>query len=140
MSISLKEIIKSTDFNGLSKEIQDNLMDLLERMNKIRNAYAKSMIVSSGLRTKEDHIRIYKEIAAKKGIVFDLSRVPMGSQHLRGAAVDIADPKGDLQKWCLANEKVLEDVGLWCEHFDFTKGWVHFQIYPPKSGKRFFKP
>lgn len=140
MSISLKELIKDAKYSSLDATIQGNLMTLLERINKIRSSWGKAMTVTSGLRTKEDHIRIYKEIAAKKSQKFDESKVPMGSQHLKGAAVDISDPKGELQKWCKENEKTLADVGLWCEHFDYTKGWVHFQIYPPKSGNRFFKP
>lgn len=140
MSISLKELIKTANFSSLDKEIQGNLMTLLERINKVRSKYGKAMNVTSGLRTKEDHIRIYKEIAARKGVKFDESKVPMGSQHLKGGAVDISDPKRELQKWCLANEKFLEEVGLWCEDFSATPNWVHFQIFPPKSGKRFFKP
>lgn len=138
MAISLTELIKSKRWDSLPKETQDNLMILLERINKVRTAYAKTMIVTSGLRTKEDQIRIYKE----KGIT-DLNKIPMGSRHLIGAAVDISDPKQELQSWCLKNEKLLESIGLWCEHFDYTKKpnpWVHFQIFPSKSGHRFFIP
>ncbi len=135
MSISLKEIIKDTKFSTLSKEVQDNLMTLLERINKIRAKYGKPMIVTSGLRTKEDQIRVYKE----RGIT-DIKKIPMGSQHIKGAAIDIFDPKKELQKWCLANEKTIEEVGLWIEDFSATPNWCHFQIYPPRSGKRYFKP
>lgn len=135
MSISLKEIIKDTKFSSLSKEVQDNLMTLLERINKIRAKWGKPMTVTSGLRTKEDQIRVYKD----KGIT-DITKIPMGSQHLKGAAIDISDPKKELQKWCLANEKVLEEVGLWMEDFSATPNWCHFQIVAPKSGKRWFLP
>jgi len=140
MGISLKEIIKTADFNKLDKQTQDNLMVLLERINKIRTAYNKPMIVTSGLRTMEDHLRIYKQIAERNNVPFDQSKVPMGSQHLKGAAVDISDPKQELQKWVKDNIQLLEEVGLWCEHFDYTSNWVHFQCHPPKSGNRFFKP
>lgn len=133
MSISLKEIIKETKFSSLSKEVQDNLMTLLERINKIRAKWGKPMTVTSGLRTKEDQIRVYKD----KGIT-DINKIPMGSQHLKGAAIDIFDPKLELTAWLKANPKVLEDTMLWCE--EGNKNWVHFQLYPPKSGKRWFLP
>lgn len=135
MSIQLKELLKDYDFSKQSKEVQDNLLTLLERLSKIRSSYGKPMTVTSGLRTKEDQIRIYKA----KGIT-DLSKIPMGSKHLVGAAADILDLRQELQQWCIKNEKMLADVGLWCEKFDYTKTWVHFQCYPPKSGARFFIP
>ena len=60
--------------------------------------------------------------------------------HLFGKAVDFADGNGELKKWVLNNMKVMEDAGLYMEDFSATKTWLHVQIVPPKSGKRFFKP
>lgn len=136
--ISLKEIIKDTQFDSLPKATQDNLMTLLERVNKVRDAWAHSMIVTSGLRTMKEHLAIY----AAKGIT-DQSKIPMKSMHLMGAAVDVADPSRDLQAWCKSHEDLLGTFGLWCEDFNYTSSpsaWVHFQCLPPKSGKRFFIP
>lgn len=133
--ISLKELLKEYSFESLPKEHKDNIMILLERINRIRTAYNKPMTVTSGYRSKEDQIRIYKQ----KGIT-DLKRIPMGSKHLSGSAVDIYDPNKELQKWTLANQALLESIGLWCEDFSATPNWVHYQITPPASGKRFFKP
>lgn len=92
------------------------------------------MKVTSGLRTREDQLRIYKA----KGI--PESKIPWGSKHLTGGAVDIFDPEKKLQAWCLANIPELEAADLYCEDFGSTPNWVHFQIFPPKSGKRFFMP
>lgn len=128
--ISLKEILGNVDFNVLPKQQQGDVMILLERINKVRAAYGKSMTPSSGYRSMEDHLRIYKE----KGIT-DFSKIPMKSKHLFGQAVDIADPKQELQKWCKANEKMLNDIGLWLEDFSATKNWVHFQMVPYGSWK-----
>jgi hypothetical protein len=64
----------------------------------------------------------------------------MKSNHLFGRAVDFADGDGKLKKWILANIKLMEEIGLYMEDFAATKTWVHFQINPPKSGNRFFKP
>lgn len=124
-------------------EIQEhNLNDLLVKINKIRLAYNKPMVVSSGLRSREQQINIYRMKAKNKEFpfengIFDLKKVPLASKHLIGAAVDIAD-NGDLMEWCKSNIKTLEEVGLWVE--EGTVGWVHFQTQPPKSGNRFFRP
>lgn len=138
--ITLKELIKDVKLDSLDIQIQWNIQLLLAKINKIRELYVKPMSITSGLRTKEDHLRIYKEKALKEGITFDLSKVPMASQHLVGAAVDIGDPKKDLQHWCLMNQDHLVSLQLWMEDFKATPTWCHFQIVAPKSGKLFFSP
>lgn len=125
MSISLTELIKATPWNSLPKDTQKNLMILLERINKIRDAWGKPMIVTSGLRTMEQHLAIYRA----KGIT-DQSKIPMKSAHLVGAAVDISDPDHKLQEWCKTNEAILESIGLWMEDFSATPNWCHFQCNP----------
>lgn len=62
------------------------------------------------------------------------------SKHMTGQAIDISDPEGDLDDWCLANPSVLEKIGVWQEHPSATKGWCHIQVVPPKSGRRVFYP
>mgnify|MGYP006277513675 FL=1 len=133
--ITMKELLKGKDFNSLSKEHQDNLLIVLEKLNRVRIAFGKSMIVTSGYRSMQEHIAIYN----RKGIT-DSNRIPMQSKHLYGQAVDISDPKRELQVWCQNNQPLLEEIGLWMEDFRFTSNWVHFQIVPPASGKRFFIP
>lgn len=123
----------------LDKTQKDNLINLHEKMNVVRSVYGKAMFVTSGYRSKEDHVRIYREIAQRKHVEFEASRVPMGSAHLSGCAVDIADADGKLMKWCRDNESKLAEIGLWIED-DPTTPRVHFQTYAPKSGNRFFKP
>ena len=120
--------------NTLTSEQEANLAILLEKINKVRTAWAKPMRVNSGLRTMEEHLAIY----AKLGIT-DQSKIPMKSRHLIGAAVDISDPDGKLYDWVVANESLMEEIGLWMEVKD-AQARVHFQIFPPKSGKRFFNP
>jgi len=113
-----------------STEIENNLDTLLKRMNVIREAYGKPMIVTSGLRSDAKQLEL---------IIKGLSTARK-SNHLVGAACDILDKDGELGKWCLKHEELLAETGLWCEHPSKTKGWMHFQIFPPKSGKRFFLP
>ena len=137
--ISFKELIKNIQISDIPINHQHNLEELLKRMNLVRNTWAKPMTVTSGYRTMQDHLRIYSEIAAKRGVEFDKSKVPMGSLHLSGCAVDISDPDGSLYLWCQDNKQLLEQIELWMEEKDDQKR-VHFQTKPPRSGKRFFKP
>lgn len=133
--IAFSELIKGNSIADIPIEHQHNLEDLLKKINQIRTAYNIPMIVTSGYRSMQDHLRIYSQ----KGIT-DKSKIPMKSKHLYGQAVDIADADGKLKAWVLQNVNLLETVGLWCEDFSATKTWVHFQIVPPGSGKRFFMP
>jgi uncharacterized protein YcbK (DUF882 family) len=132
--ISMEELLnKKYKLEDQSLEIQGNLKTLLVRVNKIRVLWGKPMTVTSGLRTMEDHLRIYKA----KGIT-DVSKIPMKSKHLYGQAVDISDPVLALTAWLKKDKTILEKAELWCE--EGNKNWVHFQIVPPKSGVRWFLP
>jgi hypothetical protein len=114
----------------LSEEVLKNLEDLIQRLSKFRAAYGSYMVVTSGFRSVEDQKRIYK----------NSEKVPLGSAHLSGRAVDIADRDGSLAAFCYANIPLLEECGLWCEDPTYTRGWLHFQSVPPLSGSRFFRP
>lgn len=121
-------------YEELTGDVRRNLDELYKKMNIIRGRYGRPMIVTSGLRTIKHHLDIY----AKKGLY--PPKVPMKSNHLFGRACDISDVDGSLKKWCLDNINFLEEVGVWMEAFEATPTWVHFQINPPRSGNRFFKP
>lgn len=108
----------------LSLETQANLLALLDRLNEVRAAWGRAMIVTSGLRSPADQARINP-------------RAPQ-SRHLTGQAVDILDEGLELTAWLKANPEILKNAGLWCE--DGNKNWVHFQSCPPRSGKRWFLP
>lgn len=114
----------------LPPDVEKNVTILIERLSLIREAYGRPMIITSGYRSKEDQMRIY---AGKV-------KVPMGSAHLIGAAADVSDRDRSLAGFCYANISLLEKVGLWCEDPTRTPTWLHFQIYPPASGSRFFLP
>ena len=139
MAISLLELLRGHVITDLSIDEQHNLEELQKRINVIREAWGKPMIITSGFRSMQDHLRIYSELAFKRGKPFDQSKVPMKSAHLSGSAVDISDPDGSLYEWCHKNIPLLETTGLWCEMKD-DQHRVHFQIYSPKSGNRFFYP
>lgn len=62
------------------------------------------------------------------------------SKHMTGQAVDVRDPDGELDAWCMTNLETLADLGLWMEHPAATKGWTHVQTVAPRSGNRVFYP
>lgn len=62
------------------------------------------------------------------------------SRHMTCQAIDIYDPDGDIDNWCMDNLDKLAIAELWMEHPAATKGWCHLQIVPPRSGKRVFYP
>lgn len=64
------------------------------------------------------------------------------SKHMTGEACDIYDPDGDLDDFAMteAGQATLAWCALWHEHPSATKGWIHLQTRPPRSGKRTFYP
>ena len=126
MSITFKELQHGHLLSDIDINTQQQMEILLKRINMIRDAWGKPMTVTSGYRTESDQMRINPKAPR--------------SAHTRGQAVDILDEDGSLAAWVHANEALLEQVGLWCEATESTKGWVHFQIVPPRSGHRFFVP
>ncbi len=98
---------------------------LLNALNRLRDAYGKSMIVTSGWRP---------------GHFNALAGGSKNSAHMSCEACDFSDQSGDLAKWCLHYQDVLADCGLYMEHPDNTKGWVHLQTRRPGSGNRVFRP
>lgn len=121
----------------LDAEQSKNIEILLSRINEVRQARGVPMIVTSGFRSLEEHKAIYLKLAKQRGV--SNIRVPMSSNHLKAAAVDISDPDGSLYQWTRDNEALLAKIGLWMEIKDDQKR-VHFQIFPPKSGDRWFRP
>jgi len=127
------------DFGDVDVPTGDNLMELLGKVNKAEERCPiKGWKATSGIRTWEDHTRIYKNLAKNKkrpfedGIYIE-SKVPKKSKHLFGQAVDIYDPGLKITAWLKANPEVLEELGLWCE--EGNSNWVHFQIVPHGSWK-----
>lgn len=129
MPISKDEILMGRDKKypkDYTKQISDNIDQLLIPINKIRDAYGSSMIVNSGWRPPS--------------INLSTPGAAVHSKHMIGLAVDISDPNGVLMKWVLQNLQLLKDLNIYCEDFSWTPNWLHFQLGGPKSGKRIFVP
>lgn len=128
MIFTTDELLKAGNHKWKKSEVDSvtlrNLDELCRRVNAL--GYSPAMRASSCLRSLADQKRI--------------NTSAMGSSHLYGCAVDVADPTGDLARWVRSHTSKLVECGLWCENPQYTKGWVHLAIYMPKSGNRFFNP
>lgn len=60
------------------------------------------------------------------------------SSHKEARAVDVYDPRGDLDAW--VTDARLESHGLYREAPSATMGWCHLTDKAPSSGKRTFIP
>lgn len=134
--ISFAALLGHNSINDVSIAHQQNMQELLKRVNPVLAAFnAQNYLVTSGYRTMQEHMRIYSQ----KGI--PPQKVPLGSAHLSGQAVDIYDPELHLTDW-LKNDRIgctqLQTHDLYCE--EGNNNWVHFSTRAPKSGKRWFLP
>jgi uncharacterized protein YcbK (DUF882 family) len=107
-----------------------NLLVLCQRLNQVQKIWGRQFVVTSGLRSEEQQRNLIKAGKTKA----------TKSKHLTGHAADIYDPDGSLKAFLLNYPNVLIEANLWCEHGDYTPNWCHFQIVPPGSGNRWFKP
>jgi len=109
----------------LTAEMEGNLISLIEALQKIETEFGREFIISSGYRPK----KINQAVGGAKF-----------SRHQTCQAADVIDSDGTLAAFVQQKNSALERAGLWVEHPAYTPGWVHFQICPPKSGRRIFIP
>ena len=62
------------------------------------------------------------------------------SAHKDALAVDVYDPAGYIDAWCMLSLDQLTKCGIYLEHPDSTPGWSHWSIRRPGSGVRVFFP
>ena len=128
MKFVLTELLNAGSHKWKESEIdivtKRNLEDLCRKINAL--GYQPPMRATSCLRSIKDQQRINPSA--------------MGSSHLYGAAVDIADADGKLKAWLVANKDKMVECGLWMEDPTATKTWCHLQTYAPRSMSRIFKP
>lgn len=134
MKFTLTELLNSGSHKWKESDVdvvvKRNLEDLIRKVNSL--GYQPPMRASSCLRSIKDQQRINPKA--------------MGSSHLYGCAVDIADPTGTLANWLqsIEGQRRLVECGLWMENPKYTQGnngnWIHLQSYCPKSMNRYFNP
>lgn len=109
-----------------SHQVYAHASVLAHRLNRLHMYWGHQLRLTSGYRPMAINNRIAG--AAKR------------SHHIIGAAGDAADPDWALAKFVMDDLPMLEHIELWIEDPHYTPGWVHFQIFPPMSGKRVFVP
>lgn len=118
----------------LTEAVKSNAFALLQRVNRLLPLMTgvdfelnprTGTLVSSGWRPPS--INATTPGAAPKSL------------HMTGQAIDLYDPDGDIDDWCMSNQHVLArvDIDLYIEHPSQTKGWCHLQSVPPRSQARF---
>lgn len=100
--------------------------DLCAKLNRLQMYWQRQLVLTSGYRPPA--INAKTAGAAKHSL------------HQICAAADIHDPEGKLAAYCLGDLPMLVHLGLYMEDPSATPGWVHLQLFAPKSGNRVFKP
>lgn len=131
----------------LSDDIVANINTLIPKVNEMMELFyldnpdEPKHGTSSGIRLMVDHLRIYENINRKrKEQGLEEIKIPMGSWHLKGGAIDIADGNNKLKEWIKNNIEKVQKIELYFEDFAHTPTWVHAQCFAPKSGHTFFIP
>ena len=121
-----------------TEEVQLNAQQLVDRVNALLVEMARAGVqpevsphsgtwIASGWRPPE--LNAHTPGAASR------------SKHMTGEAVDLYDPEGVVDEWCLQHlPAISHEIGLWMEHPSATKGWCHLQSVPPRSGNPVFYP
>lgn len=122
-------------------EIQRNAVEIVSRANRLLAAAAVDGVIPGvDQQTKTAIASGWRP----NGVNARTQNAATGSKHITAQAVDIQDtPDRALARWCLRNLDALDEAGVWMENPQWTGGndpWVHWQLVPPKSGKRVYIP
>ncbi len=110
----------------LTDEMKVKAKDLISKVNVLLGQFGESRAITSGWRP----VMVNKVIPG----------AAIMSNHTKCQAVDLYDPDGSLDTWCMNNLDKLAQIGLWLEHPSATKNWCHLQSVPPRSNVRVFYP
>lgn len=118
--------------NALTADIVRNAEDLLKRVNVLLADYRFDT-------NDTDHLHVNSGWRPPQVNAATPNAAPR-SHHMTGRAIDIADPEGALDEWCLTHPDTLRRLGLYQEHPSATKSWCHLQSVAPRSGRLVFYP
>ena len=135
LNLTLYWMGRDSKYRGdLTLAIRANAADLLDRVNRLVGG-AKLILPDSGALYSPVHSGWRPPV-----INAATPHASPHSHHMTGQAIDLHDPHGDLDSWCLAHPDSLAAVGLWQESPESTPGWCHLQSVAPASGHRVFIP
>lgn len=127
--ITLQEFLMGRDHaypSDYTEQVAQNAVHTVAKINEFLERSGFDGHVNSGWRPPSLN-------AATKGAA-------PKSKHMLGLACDLHDSDGHIDRWCIDNPEVLEELGLWQESPSSTPGWCHLQIVAPTSGHRVFFP
>lgn len=107
---------------------EKNIIALAQALDKIRAKYGKPMKVTNWIRPEIDGVDYNALVGGAKA-----------SKHKVGLAVDIQDTNESIAQFNLLNIDFLTSLGIYVEDTEKTKGWEHYQLSKPRSGKNPFK-
>ena len=116
------------DSPEITAKIKHNAKELLKRVNSLLTDLKfelNDIVVTSGFRPLAYNIKVG---GAKR------------SRHVRGLAIDIYDPTGNIYHKIVKNLGNLTSRDLSVEDGRYTPDWVHIQWPPPPSGRTIFIP
>ncbi len=120
----------------LTDAIRENAVETVSRVNLLLfHATKAGLILVSG-----DKRSLVQSGWRPPAVNSATPNAAVKSRHMTGQACDVSDPTGELDKWCMSNQGILKEIGLWLEHPSATPRWCHLQTVPPKSGNRVFYP
>lgn len=108
----------------LTEEYHNNMVSLLDKVNKLLEKFGQKRRCTSGFRTSKDQDRINPKAPKSK--------------HQICAAIDLEDADRKLKKFC--TKEILEEFDLYMEFGGSTPSWCHLQNLPPRSKNRIFYP
>jgi hypothetical protein len=109
--ITPKEYLMGRDNDyPITHDMALNMADLLSRVNFLIAKLGINTVVTSGYRPPEMNKKIGGAVK---------------SAHTQCKAVDLKDSSGNIGKLLINNVKLLEELGLFLESPEHTKGWVH---------------
>lgn len=106
--------------------LEFNLNKLADVVTALSKESMLLMRVTSGLRTKEEQMRI--------------NPMAPNSCHTYGLAVDLEDTHGSIFNWLIEHPDFMNKYDIYLEDRTYCRNWVHIQISPPKSRNRVFRP
>lgn len=126
MLVTPQEYFGSQDVSALTHQQYCNAIELLYRINLLRQELGIPFTVNSGYRSPAHNVKIGGS---------------PNSSHCQAAAIDLSDRSGQIYAAVTANNNaILIKYDLYAEDRSATPTWCHLSIIAPKSGNRVFKP
>lgn len=128
---------KWKDHDDVTDEVMNNAIDFLDKLNRLMDvAFMDGHDFKLNAKTQSF-------VSGSQYGGFRPQDCPQGaphSSHKVGRGVDIYDPDGEFDKWCIAHPQDMRDHGLYMEDPADTPRWCHLTDRAPASGKLVFKP